>query len=63
LPSAGNVNSRSPRGGGQVGDADAMMVVMSEPAQPRGRREARSCLGQRRDPAPILCTPGGWRSA
>jgi hypothetical protein len=33
-PSTGNVNSRSPRGGGQVGDADAMMVVMSEPAQP-----------------------------
>ncbi|HEV7509116.1 MAG TPA: hypothetical protein VGS07_29845 [Thermoanaerobaculia bacterium] len=33
-PSTGNVNSRSPRGGGQVGGADAMMVVMSEPAQP-----------------------------
>lgn len=30
-PSTGNVNSRSPRGGG---DADAMMVVMSEAAQP-----------------------------
>lgn len=34
-PATGSVNSRSPRGrGGQVGDADAMMVVMSEPAQP-----------------------------
>lgn len=26
--------NRSPCGGGQVGDADARMVVMSEPAQP-----------------------------